>query len=112
MTWSFTNRFRFSIGTELEWQMSCFVAALYMYILQSLVVKETLYRWPNFRCVMKQTTGMAEKGNACRILVGKPEGRKHLGRTRRKGEDGFKEIEWGCADWIHPTPDRASGGLL
>jgi hypothetical protein len=43
---------------------------------------------------------------------GKPEGRKHLGRTRRKWEGGFGEIEWGCSDWIHLAPDRKIGELL
>jgi hypothetical protein len=31
MTWSFTIRFRFSIGTKLARQMSCFVVPLYIY---------------------------------------------------------------------------------
>jgi hypothetical protein len=31
-----------------------------------------------------------EKGNACRILVGKPEGKKSLERPRHKWEDNIK----------------------
>jgi hypothetical protein len=33
---------------------------------------------------------MGEKGNACRILVGKPEGKKPLGRRRRRWVDNIK----------------------
>jgi hypothetical protein len=31
-----------------------------------------------------------EKRNACRILVGKPEGKRPLGRLRRSWEDNIK----------------------
>jgi hypothetical protein len=33
---------------------------------------------------------MGEKRNACRILVGKPEGKRLLGRTRRRWVDNIK----------------------
>jgi hypothetical protein len=33
---------------------------------------------------------MGEKRNAYRILVGKPEGKKSLGRPRRRWEDNIK----------------------
>jgi hypothetical protein len=45
-----------------------------------------------------------EKRNACRVLEGKPEGKRTLGRTRRRWEGNIKmdvkEIEWGGSDWI------------
>jgi hypothetical protein len=45
-----------------------------------------------------------EKRNACRILVGKPEGRRPLGRPRRRWVNNIKtylrEVEWGDMDWI------------
>jgi hypothetical protein len=45
-----------------------------------------------------------EKRNAYRILAGKPEGKRPLGRPRRRWEDNIKmdlrEIEWGGMDWI------------
>jgi hypothetical protein len=40
-----------------------------------------------------------------RILLGKPEGKRSLGRSRRKWVDNikmdFREIEWSGMDWIH-----------
>jgi hypothetical protein len=48
---------------------------------------------------------MEEKRNAYRILVGKPEGKRPLGRPRRRCVDNVKmdvrEIGWGAMDWIH-----------
>jgi hypothetical protein len=41
--------------------------------------------------------------NAYRILVGKPERKKPLGRYRRRWEDNkmdLREIGWGDMDWI------------
>jgi hypothetical protein len=44
------------------------------------------------------------KKNACRILVGKPEGKTPLGRPRCKWVDNvnfdLREIGWVCMDWI------------
>jgi hypothetical protein len=43
-----------------------------------------------------------KKTNACRILVGKPEGKRPLGRLRRRWEENIKmdltEIDWGGTD--------------
>jgi hypothetical protein len=56
------------------------------------------------------TARMEEKGNAYRILVGKPEGKRPLGRPRRRREDNSKmdvrEIGWGGMDWIDSAQDR------
>jgi hypothetical protein len=42
--------------------------------------------------------------------VGKPEGKRPLGRPRRRWEDGIKmdlkEIGWGGVEWIHLAKDR------
>jgi hypothetical protein len=47
---------------------------------------------------------MGETRNAYMILVGKPEGNRPLGRTRRRWVDNIKmysrEIGWGDMDWI------------
>jgi hypothetical protein len=53
---------------------------------------------------------MGEKRNACRILVGKPEGKKPLERGRRNWFDIIKmdlrEIRWVGRDWIDLAHDR------
>jgi hypothetical protein len=53
---------------------------------------------------------MGAKRNAYRILVGKPEGKRPLGRPRRRRVDNIKmdlrEIEWDGMDWIDPAEDR------
>jgi hypothetical protein len=53
---------------------------------------------------------MGEKRNACRILVGKPEGKRPLGRPRRRWVDNIKMdlrgIRWDGVDWIDMAQDR------
>jgi hypothetical protein len=48
--------------------------------------------------------------NAHRILVGKPEGKRPLGRPRCQWVDNIKmdlrELEWGGKDWIYVPQDR------
>ena len=45
-----------------------------------------------------------------RVLVGKPEGKRPLGKPRRRWEDNIKidlqEVECGCKDWIELAQDR------
>jgi hypothetical protein len=53
---------------------------------------------------------MGEERNVYRVLMGKPEGKRPLGRPRRRWEDGIrmdiKEIGWGSVDWIQFAQDR------
>jgi hypothetical protein len=50
-----------------------------------------------------------EKRGGYRILVGRPEGKRPLGRPRRRWEDNIKidlkEVGWGM-DWIELAQDR------
>jgi hypothetical protein len=45
-----------------------------------------------------------------KVLMGKPEGKRPLGRPRRRREDGMRmdlmEIGWGSVDWIQLAQDR------
>jgi hypothetical protein len=51
-----------------------------------------------------------EKRNAYRLLVRKPEGRRPLGRPRRRWLDNIKidlvEVGWGDVVWIGLAQDR------
>jgi hypothetical protein len=51
-----------------------------------------------------------EKRNAYRLLVGKPEGKRPLGRPRRRWVDNIRmdlgEVRWGDVDWIGLAKDR------
>jgi hypothetical protein len=53
---------------------------------------------------------MGEKRNEFRILVGKPEGKRPLGRPRRRWVDNIKidlrGIGWDVMDWIDLAQDR------
>jgi hypothetical protein len=53
---------------------------------------------------------VGEKKNAFRILVGKPEGKRQLGRQKRRWVDyikkNFREIGRCGMDWIDLTQDR------
>jgi hypothetical protein len=51
-----------------------------------------------------------EKRNAYRLLVGKPEGRRQLGRPRLRWVNNIRmdllEIGWDGVDWIGLAQDR------
>jgi hypothetical protein len=53
---------------------------------------------------------MGEKNNAYRLFVGKPEGKRPIGRPRRRWVDNIKmdllEIGWGVVDWIGLAQNR------
>ena len=77
-----------------------------------------LYSLPNIVRVVKSRR-MRWAGHVARIgqgrevyrfLVGKPEGKRPLGRPRRRWEDNIKmdlqEVGGGCGDWIELAQDR------
>jgi hypothetical protein len=51
-----------------------------------------------------------EKRHEYRLLVGKPEGKRQLGRPRRRWVDNIRmdieEVGWGDVDWIGLAKDR------
>ena len=53
---------------------------------------------------------MGEGRGVYRVLVGKPEGKRPLGRPRRRWEDNikmaFQEVGGGCGDWMELAQDR------
>jgi hypothetical protein len=53
---------------------------------------------------------MGEKRSAYRLLVGKPEGKRPLGRPRRRWVNNIRmnlgEVGWGDVDWIGLAQDR------
>jgi len=78
-----------------------------------------LYSSPNIRVMKSKQVRWAEhvaciagKGNACRSLSGKPEG-KELFRRPEWWEGhitmGFKELGWESVDWIHLAQFRDQG---
>jgi hypothetical protein len=68
------------------------------------VIKSRRMRWAG------HVARMGERRNAYRTLVGKPEGKRPLGRPRRTWVDNIKmdlrEIGWGGMDWIDLAQDR------
>jgi hypothetical protein len=56
---------------------------------------------------------MGERRNACRILVGKLEGRRPLGRPRHMWVNNIKmNLIWDGMDWIDVAQDRDWWGAL
>jgi hypothetical protein len=67
------------------------------------VIKSRRMRWAG------HVARMGEGGGAYRILVGRPEGRRPLGRPRHSWEDNIKWIfkKWdGSMDWIDMVQHR------
>jgi hypothetical protein len=71
-----------------------------LYSLSSIIriIKSRRMRW------MGHVARMGENRNAYRLLVGKPEGKRPLGRPRRGWvhniEKELGEVGWGDVDWI------------
>jgi hypothetical protein len=68
------------------------------------MIKTRRMRWA------RHVARMGEVRGAYNILVGKPEGRRPLGRPRRGWEDNIKmdlgDIGFGDVDWIRLAQDR------
>ena len=59
---------------------------------------------------------MEEGRGVYKVLVGKPEGKRQLGRPRRRWEDNIKmdlqEVGRGGGDWMDLAQDRDRGRAL
>ena len=68
------------------------------------VIKSGRMRWA------EHVARMGERRGVYRVLVGKPEGKRPLGRPRRRWEDnikmGLQEEGCGGMDWIELAQDR------
>jgi len=68
------------------------------------VIKSRRVRWAG------HVAHMGKRRDVCRVLVGIPEGKGPLGRTRHRWEDNIKKNLWevGCGgmDWIELAQDR------
>jgi len=57
-----------------------------------------------------------ERKGVYKVLMGKPEGKRPLGRPRRRWEDNIKmdlqEVECGGMDWIEQAQVGTGGGYL
>jgi hypothetical protein len=75
-------------------------------------VKSRRMRWAgHVACI-----GDERKRKVYKVLVGKPEGKRQLGRPGRRWDDGIRmdlwEISWGSVDWIQLAQIGTGGGLF
>ena len=74
------------------------------------VIKSRRMRW------VRHAARMGERRGVHRVLVGKPEGKRQLGRLRHRWEDNIKmdlqEVGSGGVDWIEVAQDRDRGQVL
>jgi len=67
------------------------------------VIKSRRMRWAG------HVARMSEERGVCRVLVGKPEGRRPLGKPRRRWVDNIRmdlqEVGCGYMDWIGLAQD-------
>jgi hypothetical protein len=97
------------------------ISSTQCHILFHIVITVTLndlYSLPNIVRVVKSrrmrwaghVARMGEWRGVHRVLVGKPEGTRPLGRPRRRREDNikmaFEEVGGSCGDWMERAQDR------
>jgi hypothetical protein len=74
------------------------------------MIKSRRMRWAG------QVARMGEKSNEYGILVGKPKGKRSLGRPRSRRKNNIKmdlrETGWGGRDWIDRAQDRDQWSAL
>ena len=73
------------------------------------VIKSRRMRWAG------HVARMGEERRVCRVLVGKPEGKRPLGRTRRRWVNitmDLQEVGCGYMDWIGMAQDMDRWRML
>ena len=68
------------------------------------MIKSRRMRWA------RHVARMGEEKGAYRVMVGKPEGKRPLGKPRHRWADNIRmdiqEVGCGCMDWIGLAQDR------
>jgi hypothetical protein len=88
-----------------EWRKSHNEELRELYSSRSIIriIKSRRVRWAG------HVARMGEKRNAYSLLVGKSDGKRPLGRPRRRRVDnirmGLGEVGWGDVDWIGLSQD-------
>ena len=74
------------------------------------MIKSRRMRWAGHVARMK------ERRDLCRVLVGKPEGKRPLGRPRCRWDDNNKmdlqEVGCGCMEWMNLAQDKDRWWIL
>jgi hypothetical protein len=98
MLCQFKVRYRFN--TICWFEFFCFSSLFFLI----RIIKSRRMRWAG------HVARMGENWNACRLLVGKPEGKRPLGRPRGRWVDNIRmdlgKVGWGDVDWIGLAQDR------
>jgi hypothetical protein len=90
-----------------EWRKLCSEELRILYSSPNIIrqIKSRRMRWAG------HVACMGKERNVYKVLMGKPEGKRPLGRPRHRWEDGIRmdlrEIGWGSVEWIHLAQDRA-----
>jgi hypothetical protein len=82
--------------------MRSFITYLSLVIIR--VIKSRRFRW------VGHVARWGRMRNAFKIVVGKPERKRPLGRPKLRGEDNIRmvsrEVEWEDVDWMHLAQGR------
>ena len=101
--WNFTSTLSICLLDMVlkEWRKPylAFTAVVLIMIVQ--LVKSRRMRWTGHVAHMGEGRGVHS------ILVGKPKGKRPLGRPRRRWEDNIKmDLQEVCGDWMELAQDR------